>query len=148
MAVKLRSKPCRATLLALALLGATAVTACLGPLLPGQCTEEERVEFELIEHYGTDAIIPEDDALGGCRAAFTSESDPREVIEHYKIALGATGWDVDRAYTGQVEDESGNEVGQVFDVAANKGPMATTITGTSDGGQAVRWIVLLRRVSQ
>jgi hypothetical protein len=140
-------RPLKAAL-GLALVAATTLSACLGPLFPGQCTDEERAAFESIEHHGSDPLIPQDDALGGCRATFTSDRDPREMIEHYTKALNAADWAVDEAYMGPIRDERGNEIGTVVDIGARKEPMAATITGEFFGDQSGTWVVLVRRVSR
>ena len=137
----------RGAILSLAVAVATALTACLGPLFPGECSDEERAAFESFEPYGADPPAIEADALGGCRTSFDSDADPQGVIAHYESALEEAGWAVDRAYEGPIEDESGDRTGTVFDLGASKGPMAATVTGTLFDGEPTSWVVLVRRVS-
>lgn len=121
------------------------MTACLGPLIPGECSDEERAAFEGIEHYGAVPPVPDDDALGGCRATFESGDDPQGVVEHYDRAFEAAGWVVERQFEGPIGDESGNRIGTSFDLAAMKGPMAAEVTGYLIDGEPTSWIVLVRR---
>ncbi len=134
--------------LGLALAGATAVTACLGPLIPGECSDEERAAYENIDHYDAVPPVPEDDALGGCRATFGSADDPQGVVDHYTSAMEAAGWVVDGTYEGRIADDTSTRVGTVFDLAAVNGPMAATVTGTRFDGEPTSWVVLVRRVAQ
>jgi hypothetical protein len=149
MAGWLRSRSVRTTfLLGLVLASATAVTACLGPLIPGECSDEERAAFESIGHDGAVEPVPEHDALGGCRATFESADDPQDVVDHYARALEADGWVVERTSEGPITDESGNRFGTIFDLAAVKGTMAAELTGALYDGEPSRWSVLVRRVAQ
>jgi hypothetical protein len=122
---------------------ATAITACLGPLIPGECSDEERAAFEGIEHYGAVSLVAEDYAQGGCRGTFESEEDPQVVLQHYDRAFEAAGWLVERRFEGPVRDENGNRIGTSFDLAALKGPIGAEVSGTDVDGQPTLWVVLV-----
>ena len=63
---------------------------------PGACTAEAAAAFSEIEHYGGISLEPQDYPLGGrCVASFTSEDEPRVVLDFYRAQWTTAGWTLD-----------------------------------------------------
>jgi hypothetical protein len=63
---------------------------------PGACTAEAAAAFNEIEHYGGISLEPQDYPLGGrCVASFTSEDEPRVVLDFYRAQWTTAGWTLD-----------------------------------------------------
>ena len=63
---------------------------------PGACTAEAAAAFHQIEHYGGISLEPQDYPLGGrCVASFTSEDEPRAVLDFYRAQWTTAGWTLD-----------------------------------------------------
>lgn len=138
----------RTAIVGLALACTAMLSACLGPLFPGECSDEERAAFESFDHYGADPLVPDDDGLGGCRGTFASVADSQDVIEHYEAALGAADWDVDRSFVGPILDQAGTRLGSTVDLEATMGSMVATVTAELLDDELGQWVVIVRRVSQ
>lgn len=127
-----------------AVAAAMVLTGCLGPMIPGECTDEERAAFETIDHFGGDPLTPDDDPLGGCRATFTSDAGADEVIDHYESAFRTADWVLDRTYRGPIKNENGDVVGTTVAIAARKGSIASAVEAELFDGEPGRWIVIVR----
>jgi hypothetical protein len=108
--------------ISLALLMAGCLTAG-----PGGCSAEEAAAFNAIDHFGEQALVPEDHPYGICGATFTTDVDPDAVIEHYQTVLPAAGWTVQEPESNPITAEDGTQVGTGLGLAASKGGMTFSI---------------------
>jgi hypothetical protein len=90
---------------------------------PGGCSSEEAAAFNGIDHYGEQPLTPKDHPYGICAASFTTDVDPKQVVEHYQTVLEAAGWTVQDPESSPIQAEGGDQVGTGIGLGAAKGGM-------------------------
>ena len=94
---------------------------------PGGCSPEEAAAFNAIDHFGEEALVPEDHPYGICGATFTSDINPDLIIEHYQSVLPDAGWTVGEVESNAITAEDGDQVGTGIGLAATKGTMTFSL---------------------
>jgi hypothetical protein len=94
---------------------------------PGGCSSEEAAAFNEIDHFGEQALTPQDHPYGVCGATFQSDARPELIVEHYQIALRATGWTVHDAEFSPMTAEGGEQIGSSVGMGADRGSMSFSI---------------------
>jgi len=70
---------------------ALLITGCL-TAGPGGCSAEEAAAFNAIDHFGEQALVPEDHPYGICGATFTTDVDPdASEPPTFNVLLGHSG---------------------------------------------------------
>ena len=116
---------------------------------PGGCSAEEAAAFNEIDHFGDEALVPEDHPYGICGATFATDLDPQLVIGHYEDALAEAGWTAEESVSHPITDESGDAVGNSIDLTARKGSMTFSIGAELiDGPEPPTFNVLVGASSQ
>ena len=105
---------------------AILLTGCL-QAGPGGCSAEEAAAFNAIDHFGEQALVPEDHPYGICGATFATDVDPDLVVEHYQTVLPDEGWTVREASSHPITAEGGEQIGTTIDLTAYKGGMTFSL---------------------
>lgn len=105
---------------------ALLLTACL-QAGPGGCSQEEAAAFTEIDHFGDEALVPQDHPYGICGATFTSDADPDVIVEHYQTALKDAGWTVGEPETSAMTSEDGEQIGTGLSLTASKDPFTFSL---------------------
>jgi len=122
---------------------ALLITGCL-TAGPGGCSAEEAAAFNAIDHFGEQALVPEDHPYGICGATFTTDVDPDAVVEHYQTVLPEAGWAVQEPHSNPITAEGGDQVGTALDLTASKGSMTFSLGAELlEGSEPATFNVLL-----
>lgn len=94
---------------------------------PGGCSAEEAAAFNGIDHFGEQALVPEDHPYGICGAVFSTDVDPDAVVEHYQTALAEAGWTVQDPESFPLAAEGGGQIGTSINLTGSNGSMTFSL---------------------
>jgi hypothetical protein len=114
---------------------------------PGSCGTDEAAAFNEIDHFGEQALVPQDHPLGGCGATFSSDADPEVIVEHYRTELEDAGWTVGEAELAPMLAEDGDQIGTGLSLSATKGSIGFSLGAELlEGGEPPTYNIMVGEI--